>query len=190
RYQWRAGAAGSGIFTNLLNAPNVSGGATNSVLTITNVSAANAGDYLVVVTNNFGVTTSSVARLTVLSGPFITLQPISTNSSGTLSAQFFASALGDLPMTYQWQAGAISSGGPYTNVSGAQYVGGTTTNLTINNLAVSNSADLIIIFSNVAGSVTSSVATLTVIDPLITQQPTPAGTLSRYQTASASWTVG
>jgi hypothetical protein len=189
RYQWQAGAAGSGVYTNLLNAPNNSGGVTNATLTITNLSAANAGDYIVVVTNSAGAVTSSVARLTDLSAPFITLQPVSTNTSGTLSAQFLASALGDLPMTYQWQAGAIGSGGPYTNVSGSQFLGGTTTNLVINNLAVSNSADFIIIFSNVAGSVTSSVATLLVTDPLITQQPTPAGTLSRYQTASASWSV-
>jgi hypothetical protein len=187
-YQWRAGAAGSGTFTNVFNAGNISG-ATNATLTITNLTSANSGDYLVVVTNIYGVVTSSVARLTELPLPFITLQPVSTNSSGTLSASFFASALGDLPITYQWQAGAIGSGGPYTNVSGSQYIGGTTTNLVINSLAISNSADLIIIFSNAAGSVTSSVATLTVIDPLITQQPTPAGTTTLFQQQTAQWGV-
>jgi len=72
-YQWRAGAVGSGIFTNLSNAGNISG-ATNATLTITNLGAANGGDYIVVVTNSFGAVTSIVARITVID-PFITQQP-------------------------------------------------------------------------------------------------------------------
>ena len=188
RYQWMAGAAGSGIYTNLINAPNVSGGVTNATLTLTNLSSANAGDYVVVVTNTFGATTSLVARLTVLDAPFITLQPISQTNSGTLTAQFFVSSLGDLPLTYQWQAGPV--GGPYTNVNfGPKVSGATTTNLTITLLAVSNSADYIVVVANSFGTVTSSVATLTVIDPLLVQQPTPAGTMTLFQQSSAQWTV-
>jgi hypothetical protein len=143
-----------------------------------------------VVTNTFGATTSSVARLTVLDTPFITLQPISQTNSGTLTANFFVSALGDLPLSWQWQAATTGSGGPYTNVGGVQYVGGTTSNLTINSLAISNSADYRAVVTNLFGAATSSVATLTVIDPLITVQPTPAGTLTVYQVSAAQWSVG
>ena len=45
-------------------------GATNSVLALTNATAAEAGPYQVVVTNTFGTATSPVAELTVLALPF------------------------------------------------------------------------------------------------------------------------
>jgi hypothetical protein len=53
RYQWQF---------NTANIPN----ATNTSLVITNVQAANAGDYRVVVTNAFGTATSATATLTVV----------------------------------------------------------------------------------------------------------------------------
>jgi hypothetical protein len=53
RYQWQLG--GTPI-------PN----ATNTTLVITNVQTANAGDYLVIVTNAFGIATSATATLTVV----------------------------------------------------------------------------------------------------------------------------
>jgi hypothetical protein len=190
RYQWMAGAVGSGTYTNLIAAPNVSGTVTNTTLTITNVAAANAGDYVVVVTNQFGSVTSLVARLTVLDAPFITLQPLSQTNSGTLTANFFVSALGDLPLSYQWKAAAIGSGGPYTNVNfGPKVTGANSTNLTVSLLAISNSADYIVVVTNLYGSATSSAATLTVIDPLLTQDTTPAGTSTLVQGDIMTWTV-
>jgi hypothetical protein len=163
---------------------------TNTTLTITNLSAANAGDYIVVVTNQFGATTSLVATLTVLDAPFITLQPLSQTNSGTLTANFFVSALGDLPLSYQWKAAAIGSGGPYTNVNfGPKVTGANATNLTISLLAISNSADYIVVVANLYGSATSSVATLTIIDPLLTQDATPASTTALVQGDTMTWTV-
>src|SRR5262245_45744056 len=52
RYQWRFGGA------------NIAG-ATNASLTLTNLQSANAGNYVVVVTNSAGATTSGVAVLTM-----------------------------------------------------------------------------------------------------------------------------
>ena len=46
--------------TATLNSANASG-QTNTTLTITNLSLGNMGDYIVVVTNNFGTVTSTVA---------------------------------------------------------------------------------------------------------------------------------
>jgi subtilisin-like proprotein convertase family protein len=57
-YQWRFHG------TNLLNIGQISG-ASSSVLTLTGVQSGNAGPYTVLVSNPFGVTTSSVANLTV-----------------------------------------------------------------------------------------------------------------------------
>ncbi|HVM47934.1 MAG TPA: immunoglobulin domain-containing protein [Candidatus Acidoferrum sp.] len=71
-YQWRAGAVGSGIYTNILlggrvTATNLnSDGAVNG-LSLSNLRLADAADVVVVVSNSFGAVTSSVpARLTVL----------------------------------------------------------------------------------------------------------------------------
>jgi len=65
-FQWRAGAVGSGVYTNLPNGAGVSHGALND-LTLRNLTLANMADYVVVASNSSGSVTSSVpATLTVL----------------------------------------------------------------------------------------------------------------------------
>lgn len=65
-FQWRAGAVGSGIYTNLPNGAGDNHGALNN-LTLRNLKLANTADYVVVVSNSQGSVTSSVpATLTVL----------------------------------------------------------------------------------------------------------------------------
>ncbi|MGA2787380.1 MAG: protease pro-enzyme activation domain-containing protein [Verrucomicrobiota bacterium] len=77
--------------TNLPAGANVSGTAGN-VLTLTSVTAANAGSYRVVVTNNFGSITSSVATLTVnLLSPTLTLTSPANPSGYNNSLNFTAS---------------------------------------------------------------------------------------------------
>jgi len=71
-FQWRAGAVGSGIYTNLPNSANVTNKTINTdgtinTLTLHNLKLANIADYVVVVTNSSGAVTSSIpATLTVL----------------------------------------------------------------------------------------------------------------------------
>jgi|GEM_PF-1474997 len=48
------------------NATNQFNGATNAILSLTNVSVTNSGNYTVVITNNFGSVTSAVANLAVV----------------------------------------------------------------------------------------------------------------------------
>ncbi|HVM47136.1 MAG TPA: LamG-like jellyroll fold domain-containing protein [Candidatus Acidoferrum sp.] len=67
-YQWMAGPTGSHVYTNLVNAGNISGVATSN-LVITALSAANAADYVAVVSNSSGSVTSSVATLTMIPAP-------------------------------------------------------------------------------------------------------------------------
>ncbi len=98
-------AAGSGSFdyewffagTNLLQS------GTNSTLTLPNVSASNAGNYMVVVTNSYGSVTSQIAALEFALPPFVTMQPASqTNVPGTRVS--FNVAVGNAgPFSYQWQ---------------------------------------------------------------------------------------
>ena len=49
-YQWLAGAAGSGVYTNLTDGGNIVG-STSNVLTISELTAANAGDYVIELSN-------------------------------------------------------------------------------------------------------------------------------------------
>ena len=65
-FQWRAGAVGSGVYTNLPGGAGVSDGAINT-LTLRNLKAFNTADYVVVVANSHGSVTSAVpAKLSVL----------------------------------------------------------------------------------------------------------------------------
>jgi Alginate lyase/Immunoglobulin domain len=94
------GASGNGLLSYQwwLNATNLLTGATNSSLIITNVSATNAGNYIVVVGDNtpsFNSVTSSVATLTVN----IPVQPVI--SSLNLSADRRTFALGGTGATNQ-----------------------------------------------------------------------------------------
>jgi hypothetical protein len=75
----------------LLNGGNVSG-ATSSSLWLANVSVNDPGYYLVVVTNNFGSVTSSVATLTVNNLPLVLLDR--EGSLGYTSNQFWLTVAG------------------------------------------------------------------------------------------------
>ena len=135
-------------------------GAVGISLLLTNVHAADAGNYSVMVTNVAGSVTSAVAVLTVWTPPSISGQPQSrTNVLGT-TAVFAVSALGTAPLAYQWQF----NGG---NISGA--IG---TSLTLSSVQPEDGGAYSVAVTNQAGAITSAVATLTVLlPPTITVQP-------------------
>ena len=168
RYRWRKGTA---------FLPNVGrlSGTTNTTLTISNVMVSDVGSYSVVITNLYGAVTSSVAVLTVWSPPKIGYPPSSqTNYVGT-TALFSVTASGTSPLSYRWWAGgnALSNGG---NMSGT-----TTAELILSSVATNEAGDYCVVVTNPYGAVTSSMATLTVIQspPEIVQAPAggfqPAG---------------
>jgi len=64
-YQWQGSAAATGPFTNVIDSATIAGSTTAS-LTISNVTAADAGAYRIVTTNIVGAATSAVATVTVL----------------------------------------------------------------------------------------------------------------------------
>ena len=125
--------------------------ATNYSLTLTNVQSTNAGNYSVIVTNVAGSVTSSNATLTVLVPPLITTQPQSqTNCQGSM-VSFTVTATGAAPLSYHWYFNG-------TNL----LAGATNTSLTMTNVQTTNAGNYSVIVANSYGSVTSSVATLTV----------------------------
>ncbi len=144
------------------NGTNING-ATNSILTFTNVQPADAGYYSVMVTNLLGSMTSSNAVLTVLAiPPAIVSQPTNQTIYVGDTASFSVMANGALPLSYQW------------NFNGANIIGETNTTLTLTNVQVSQAGNYTVLVSNFYGTILSSNAVLTVlvVPPAIVSQPT------------------
>ena len=160
-YQWQK---------NSVNIPL----ATTATLSLGNVQTADAAAYTVTVTNATGSVTSDVATLTVIIPPAISIQPVSTTVNQAASASFSVTATGTTP-TYQWKK------------NGADLAGATSATLNLTNVQTSNAGSYTVLVTNAAGSVLSSVTTLTVIVPLsITVQPV---SVTANLGASASFSV-
>ncbi|MEN6627333.1 MAG: immunoglobulin domain-containing protein [Candidatus Sumerlaeia bacterium] len=126
-------------------------GATSSTLIMNPVSAANAGWYTCRLTNYLGQAISNGARLTVVLPPTITGHPGSSQLPINSNALFSISVSGTDPFQYQW----FKDGAPISGAIGSTY--------TIYYLREDDEGDYTCRVSNAAGSVTSNIATLTVL---------------------------
>jgi hypothetical protein len=153
-YQWqRAG-------TNLP-------GATSSTLTISNVQPADAGSYRVQVGNTAGSLTSQDATLTVLVPAAITTQPQGQALVAGAGLSLFVTASGTGPLAYQWR------------LNGLELIGENGPTLSRGSVSPGDAGSYSVVVSNVAGSVTSAVAVVTVVvAPTITGDPTDATVLA------------
>lgn len=144
--------------TNLPANGNVSG-VTSSNLSITSITFDNAGDYLVIVTNNYGSATSSVAALTVVWPPSFATQPTNLTVAAGSNAVFSTAVSGATPLAYRWQKNGA-------NVFNGGKISGANSNvLTIASVSTNNSGNYTLTVTNIYGSITSSVAALTVAQP-------------------------
>ena len=125
--------------------------ATNATLVLSNIQTNNAGSYLVIVTNFTGSMTSSSAILTVLVPPAITSQPTNQAVRPWSNAVFSVTATGMAPLKYQWWFNA-------NKIAAA-----TNTTLTLTNVQSTNTGNYTVVITNMAGSVTSSPAVLSVV---------------------------
>ena len=141
-------------------------GATGPVLTLTNVSGAEAGNYSVVVSNAAGSVTSVVAPLILIGAPAITSQPAAATVAQGQPASFAVAATGDA-LQYQW----MKNNAAIPGATSAAYTTPATQ-------AFDNGAVYSVIVYNNAGLVFSSGALLTVVapvtPPVITVQPVDA----------------
>jgi len=128
-------------------------GATDSLLTLTNVQLPEAGSYSVMVTNDFGSELSSNATLSVLVPPAITTQPSNQTVSAGSDANFSVLASGTAPLAYQWAFNG-------TNLPGA-----VSSALTLTNVQSAQGGSYSVSVTNDAGSVLSSNAVLIVLEP-------------------------
>ena len=138
-------------------------GATNSSLTLTNVQAAHAGAYVMVVNNPLGSVTSEPAILTTIpTPPLILQQPQAETVVAAGSPVTWTVVVGrEEPFSYQWQFNG-------TNIAGA-----TSSSLTLTNVQAAHGGAYSVFVNNAAGSVASAAAMLTVVPaaPVIIQQP-------------------
>jgi alpha-tubulin suppressor-like RCC1 family protein len=138
-------------------------GATQPILTLTNVSGAEAGNYSVVVSNAADSVTSAVAPLILIGAPAITNQPAAATVAQGQPASFAVTATGDA-LQYQWLRNNAAVPGATSSV-----------HTTLATQAADNGAVYSVIVYNNAGLVFSSGALLTVVapvtPPVITVQP-------------------
>ncbi len=156
-------------------------GATGSTLALNNLSvsqtATNPG-YAVIVTNDYGSSTSSIIPLTVISTkPLITTNTTPSAPTryvgGTVS--FSVAAIGNSPVTYQW---FYVNGGAPVSLGAAST---TFTSFTKTNLQTADAGGYFCQMVNPIGTTLSSTGTLTVISAPST--PYPAAVLADHPIA-------
>jgi hypothetical protein len=166
--QWQVSTNGGVTFTNI-------GGATSDTYTVTTAAGESGNQYQAVFINSVGSATSTPATLTLDTMPSVTTQPTDVSVIEGHTASFTAAASGNPTPTVQWQM-STNGGVTFTNIGGAT----SDTYAFAANLG-ENNYQYQAIFTNIVGSTTSQVATLTVsvTPPLtITTTSLPAGTLS------------
>jgi len=151
-------ATGSTPMTYAWQNQNGSVGDGEAVLTLTNLTSADAGTYTVTV-NNAVSQASASAVLTVFTPPIITNQPadLTVNAGGT--ASFSCGVNGTPPFAFKW-------------LYQKSDVVGFNSSLVLTNVKTTAAGGYSCIITNIAGAATSRVAMLTVdVPPQITSQP-------------------
>jgi hypothetical protein len=155
-------AALAGLLTvNLTNGFVPAPGSTIQILSCSSLSGTlgplNVPSGLSVSYSNNGVYVTVTNTLAL--APAITVQP-ATNVTLPYagSAAFSVAATGMTPLSYQWTLNSkpLSDGGPYS--------GSATANLALNGVTDNNAGSYTVVITNAYGSVTSAVATLTVLN--------------------------
>ncbi|MBM4012733.1 MAG: hypothetical protein FJ286_15405, partial [Planctomycetes bacterium] len=147
-YQWRKGSTAIS-------------GATNASFTLPQALTADAGSYSVVVTNYLGSATSQAATLTITPStpPLVTGQPQSITVMAGQPATFTVTSSGS-PPRYQWSR------------NNSAITGATSATLAIPAVTLADAGSYTVQLTNLAGTVTSAAATLTVTaPPVIMAQP-------------------
>lgn len=149
---------------------------TNATLVLSNVQAADAIYYLVIVTNVDGAVTSAGARLTLAFPPSILAsgQPANWGASVGASAANRVVASGTAPLTYQWR------------FNGVPISGQTKSSIILTNIQVADAGDYDVVVANQCGSITSRTNTL-MVDANFTKIMTGVIVTDSEASVSGSW---
>jgi len=136
-------------------------GATNASLVFASAVYTNAGSYSCLVSNFLGNVTSLAATLTVYAPPTILVQPAGQTVGVSSNFTVVVAANGTTPLAFQW----ILNGNPLTNFN--------TASLTVSNAQLTDAGGYSVVITNSYGSVTSSVAVITISNfpPYVVTQP-------------------
>ena len=136
-------------------------GATNATLTLASTVFTDIGSYTCQITNFLGSATTAPASLTVFAPPAILIQPLSQTVGLGSNVTLTVTANGTAPIAYQWWKDG--------NLLALQ----TNASFTLANAQTTDSGGYSVVLTNSLGSVTSSVAAISVIGfpPVITSQP-------------------
>lgn len=152
-FQWRRGTV---ILTNIVSMNRTSS------FTINSLKLTDSGSYRVILTNsgNFapGIA-SATAAILVVEPPAITNQPQSLSVEAGANATFAVGASGTAPLRYQW------------TFEGAAIAGATNATYTVTNAQIADAGAYRVVVSNVGASVTSAVATLSLLGQPILSGP-------------------
>jgi len=137
-------------------------GATNSSLVIANTAATDNATYTLMASNGLAAVTSTGAVLTVYSAPLIVAQPAGTTVGIGSNFTVSVSAAGYPAIGYQWYFNQLAIAGATNPVYAVTAAEST------------NAGNYAVILTNSGGSVTSSIAAVTVETflPVITLEPT------------------
>jgi len=150
-YQWLRDG------TNLMDGGNVLG-SNARLLSLSNVLAADAATYSVVVSNSYGQVSSVGAVLQVnQSAPQLVAQPQSQTVLAGTTVAFPVQATGDGPLYFQWQENGTNL------VDGGNLSGSATPTLTLASVVATNAGTYAVVISNSVGSVTSGPVALAVL---------------------------
>ncbi len=160
----------------LANGPGVAG-ANTATLTLTGVDVLDSGTYQLAVYNDGGGALTTSLVLNVNGPPIITVHPISTTTSNTLTTNFTVTAVGPGILTYKWRKNGndLVEGGHYSGVSTAKLV-----------ISTASGADEatydVIVSNNYGSSAPSTGAFLTVKRPATVTQPPAAVKVKQGET--------
>ena len=124
----------------------------NLLATYSALTNASSNTFYIVITNALGSVTSSVASLTVLLPPRMTNQPVNVATNPGATVFFAAGASGSPPLGYQW----------FFNGSNLNLTNPTSV-LELDNVSTNDAGIYNVVITNAVGSVTSSVARLTLL---------------------------
>jgi len=160
--QFSIGATGTGLTYQWYKGAVQLTGQTTNTLNLSNVSAADAGTYFVVVSDICGDSVTNSANLNVNQNVLVTVPPSnSTNCPGT-PAYFSVSATGT-GLTYQWYKGATLLSGQTSNT------------LSLGSVSAGDAGTYIVVISDTCGGVSSNIAVL-VVNQNVSVEPLPSVT--------------
>ena len=176
--QWDVSTDGGTTFTPIL-------GADSPTLSVVTTASDDQNQYEAVLTNSIGSVTSSAATLAVQTVPQVTTQPTGTQVNPGATASFTAAATGNPAPTVQWQV-STDGGTTFADIPSA-------TSATYSfTTAVGQSGDQYqAVFTNGAGSATSTPATLTLNTlPVVGTNPSPVTLITGHTAVFSAAATG